>query len=48
MTKSVKATLAALAFLVSASPATMAFASAGDRAACQSSQFTQHGVWDCR
>jgi hypothetical protein len=50
MTKSVKATLAALAFLVSASPATLAFASGGDGVyqACQDHDYTPHGVWDCR
>lgn len=48
MPKSLKALFAAAALLVSASPATFALGSAGDQASCQSSQFTPHGVWDCR
>jgi hypothetical protein len=48
MTNTLKAAFAALAFFLSAAPVSIAFASAGDQASCQSGQFTQHGVWDCR
>ena len=48
MSKVLKIAIAAVALSLSVSPVTVAFASAGDQAACQSSQFTQHGVWDCR
>ncbi|MFA5957844.1 hypothetical protein [Hyphomicrobium sp.] len=51
MSKSLKATLAAVAFLVSASPATIAFAaSSGDGTyqACEAHDYTPHGIWDCR
>ncbi len=49
MTKSLKAAFAAVAILVSVAPAaTVAFASAGEKASCEASDLTQHGVWDCR
>ncbi|HML28254.1 MAG TPA: hypothetical protein PKE16_05345 [Hyphomicrobium sp.] len=51
MTKSLKATLAVLAFLVSASPATIAFAASngsGTYQACENHSYTPHGVWDCQ
>ncbi len=48
MSKILKIAVAAVALSLSVSPITVAFASAGDQASCQSSQFTEHGVWDCR
>lgn len=51
MTKTFKATFVALAFLVSAAPATMAFAATsgnGTYQACENHEYTPHGIWDCR
>jgi hypothetical protein len=51
MSKSFKAAFAALAFLVSASPATMAFAASptsGIYQSCENHDYTPHGIWDCR
>ena len=48
MSRMLKIAVAAVALSLSVAPVTMAFASAGDKAACESSQFTEHGVWDCR
>lgn len=48
MTKVFKIAFAVVALSLSAAPVTVAFASAGEQAACQSGQFTEHGIWDCR
>ena len=51
MRKSLLATFAALAVLVSAAPATLAFAApvgSGTYQACEDHDYTPHGIWDCR
>ncbi len=47
MSKLLKIAVAAVAVSLSIAPASLAFASAGDQASCQSSTITPHGVWDC-
>ena len=51
MSKSFKAALAVIAFAVSASPATLAFAApvnSGVYQSCENHDYTPHGIWDCR
>jgi hypothetical protein len=51
MNNSVKAVLAALAFLVSASPAAFALTApvgSGIYQSCENHDYTPHGIWDCR
>lgn len=48
MTKFLKIAVTAAVFALGVAPLAGVSASEGDHASCQSSQFTQHGVWDCR